>query len=219
MKKTQLIIALTSIFITVTPTNLYADACTTLGATTGTTCYSGNISNKVPMGVNCTSASSGCTYKVCNNNCTCIDTACPSPTTNCTSVTCNPIWGSIDTSTHIQTGTAREPDTSNNCVCKNRTINSTIYRCISGYYDSRTGTTLIGSKPSCTICPSLGKNNVAGQSNTGITDSPTNKGVASCYIPYNTDIKDDTGTYIFYKSGILTSGGCNYSDPLTIPIL
>ena len=32
------------------------------------------------------------------------------------------------------------------------------------------------------------------------------KGITSCYIPYNTEITDDTGTYIFYKSGMIILG-------------
>ncbi|MDE6250567.1 MAG: hypothetical protein K2M34_02955 [Alphaproteobacteria bacterium] len=218
MKKTQLIIVLAAIFITVSHTKLYADACTNLGATTGATCYTGNLaSTNIRTATNCTSASSGCTYKACSNTCRCISTACPSNTTNCSSTTCNPIWGDIDSSTHIQTGTNREPDTSNNCKCENQTdINGkviNVYRCASGYYDTKTGIQLIGGKPSCEQCPSLGNNNVPGQSNTGVTSNPANKGITSCYIPYNTEITDNTGTYIFYKTGILaTSGGCSYSN-------
>ena len=37
-------------------------------------------------------------------------------------------------------------------------------------------------------------------------DLSPNKGITSCYIPYNTEITDDTGTYIFYKSGMIILG-------------
>lgn len=221
MKKFQHIIALTMVITLASSTNLYADNCSTAGFTTGNTCTSSMTSGTtVVTASKCTSLSAGCKFINCSNGrcyCNTSDFTCPSTggsTTDCSSVTCNPIWGGIDNTTHIQTGQAQKPDTSNNCKCINVTdFGATIYRCIAGYYDSTTGIAMIGSKPTCAKCPSIGNNNVAGQSNTGLTDKPTNKGITSCYIPYNKKITDDTGTYIFYKSGlIIIDTGCKWTE-------
>ncbi len=223
MKKTQLIIALTAVFTTVPHTNSYAlsltigAACAEAGVTESDTCYTANVPPTVLLSSNCTSASSGCVFRSCGSTCRCSSTECPStPPTNCNNITCNPVWGAIDNTTHIQTGKTQHPDTSNNCKCiaDSGFIGSTIYRCIAGYYDSTTGMVMVGSKPTCAKCPSLGNNNVAGQSYTGFTETPLNKGITSCYIPYDTEITDDTGTYKFTKPGFSVLGvyGCYYTN-------
>lgn len=218
MKKFQHIIALTIIITLASSTNLYADNCSTAGVTTGAKCWSGSGGNKVSYAIKCTSSAAGCVFINCPTDCTCntSDYNCPSggSTTDCSSVTCNPIWGNIDNTTHIQTGQAQTPDTSNGCKCKDKTsgIGSTIYRCIAGYYDTSKGIALAGTKPTCEICPPIGNNNVAGKSNPGLTDKPTNHGITSCYIPFNTEITDNTGTYIFYSSGLNINPGCKWTE-------
>lgn len=222
MKKIPLLILL---FIT-TIYNPYAlaDNCTTAGVTTGKTCWQGiggNVNMHTSYATHCTSSSAGCVFINCISDCTCNSPGyvCPSggSTTDCSSVTCNPIWGDIDNTTHIQTGKAQTPDTKNGCKCKDKPfglMGSTIYRCIAGYYDTVTGITISGSKPKCEKCPSIGNNNVAGKSNTGFTEDTQNKGITSCYIPYNTEITDNTGTYIFYGTRMqeLWGGGCNWTE-------
>ncbi len=218
MKNTQLIIALTTMFIIVSHTNSYADTCTDAGVITGIACTAETTPGTVIADTKCT-ASAGCTYHNCLNACRCTNSGCPitgGSTTDCSGVTCNPVWGAIDNATHIQAGQNRTPDTSNNCICKNKvgTLDATVYRCISGYYDSTTGISMLGSKPNCALCPTLGNNNVAGQANPGMTDNPNNRGITSCYIPYDTEITDDTGTYIFQhnKFVIGLTNGCNYTE-------
>lgn len=226
MKKTSLICAIASIFICQIHSSnaaLSIDACKLEGVETGDICWrgingSGNVTTNITYATHCTSSSAGCVFINCTTDCTCnspgFNCSGGGSTTDCSKVTCNPIWGTIDNTTHVQTGQAQEPDKSNNCECINSRFSATLYRCIAGYYDSRTGTVSIASKPTCEKCPSIGNNNVAGQSNTGYKESPSNKGITSCYIPYNTEITDNTGTYIFYNSGtgISVKPGCAWTE-------
>lgn len=225
MKKTSLIFAFAYIFIcqihSLNAASISIDACAKEGVTTGAKCWNGtggNVTMMISYATHCTSSSAGCVFIDCETDCTCNSPSytCPSggTTTDCSKVTCNPIWGDIDNTTHIQTGKAQTPDTSNGCKCKDKTsgIGSTIYRCIAGYYDTSKGIALAGTKPTCEICPPIGNNNVAGKSNPGLTDKPTNQGITSCYIPFNTEITDDTGTYIFYNSGLNINPGCKWTE-------
>lgn len=227
MKKTSLIFAFAYIFIcqiySSHAASISIDACAKEGVTTGAKCWNGtggNVTMMISYATHCTSSSAGCVFIDCETDCTCNSPGytCPSGggTTDCSDVTCNPIWGDIDNTTHIQTGKAQTPDTSNGCKCKDKNIGigSTIYRCIAGYYDTVTGIVISGSKPKCEKCPSIGNNNVAGQSKTGFTEDVQNKGITSCYIPYNTEITDDTGTYIFYGTPfqVAIGGGCHWTE-------
>lgn len=224
MKKTSLIFAFAYIFIcqiySSHAASISIDACAKEGVTTGAKCWQGTGGN-VPMTVStafhCTSSSARCVFIDCKTSCTCNSPGytCPSSggsTTDCSKVTCNPIWGAIDNTTHIQTGKAQTPDTNNNCECKDKPSLLALYRCIAGYYDAPKGIILAGTKPTCEICPPIGNNKVAGKSNPGLTDSPTNHGITSCYIPYNTEITDNTGTYIFYSSGLSINPGCKWTE-------
>ncbi|MCM1295089.1 MAG: hypothetical protein NC311_06060 [Muribaculaceae bacterium] len=199
------------------------DYCSLAGVTPGNSCTSSTAPGTVTVATTCISASAGCKYWSCprTQNCTCSPNGCTSTgggttITDCSGTTCNPTWGSIDTTTHTQQGQSRKPDTSNNCACINSTsgiAGGIIYRCIAGYYDTSTSAAVLeGTKPTCEQCPSWGNNDVAGQSTTGITASPSNRGITSCYIPYNTDITDDTGLYVFSPQTVMQKlkAGCHY---------
>lgn len=75
--------------------------------------------------------------------------------------------------------------------------NICLYVCKKNYYARLTS--VVGSPRTCSVCPSVGNNNVKGYTTSYGADS-----ITECYIPGNTDITDNTGTYRF-------TSNCYYS--------
>lgn len=90
-----------------------------------------------------------------------------------------------------ETGTqAAYPD----CSC---TVTETKFRCAAGYYGNATNKgTACETVTGCRKCP-----------DGGTSKAGANTLITSCYIPANTEISDDTGTYIYTED-------CKYTNKI-----
>ena len=168
----------------------YAYTCSELGLSG--TCYAGSAGIKdayIQTNSVCQSSSSGCTYRDCNNVCSCNQrcTGDLDPNLGCPAGCPNTVWDAIGGAAILKNMyQSRCVDAPAGIIGKNCE-----WRCADGYYGTAKGTS--DSNPTattmsgCTVCPTSG-----GLKGTSVAGD--NATITKCYIPSGTSFSDSTGS-------------------------